>query len=374
MIAAWWSWTVGVSLQAGVLLAVVLAVDLVLRRRGSPAVRAALWSVLLLRFLLPPGLGAAWSLSTRVAERAAVDWTAVPAPASSSAIVWIFVLWAAGVAALAGRARRATRALERLVARSERTPQHVEHECARLARCFGLARAPDLRVSEAFGGPAVLVLRSCAVIVLPRALLEADARVEREHAFLHELAHLHRRDPMKARLVHAFQALFWFHPAVWIAGRRLAELRELGADARVALELRERTSDYRASLLAAAERKFTRRAPLGASAFVSGPSLLLLRLARLERPVWRSARSERAAGAAVFAGLALFVLPMACELPRALQLDPVVARALERWRRAEASDERQNCLEVQAAARVLQAHALLTGEDLTRRVPRTARR
>ncbi|MBI5364199.1 MAG: M56 family metallopeptidase [Planctomycetes bacterium] len=369
MIAAWWSWTIGVTLQAGVLLAIVLALDFVLRRRGWLAVRAGLWCALLLRFVLPPGLGAAWSLSTRVAERAAVDWNAVPAQTSSTALVWIFAIWAAGVVLLAIRAGRGTRTLEHLVASAEPPPRGIEQECARLARRFGLARSHEVRVSDAFGGPAVLLLRSRSVIVLPPVLLEPDASVEREHAFLHELAHLGRRDPLKARLVNALQVLFWFHPAVWIAGRRLAELRELGADARVARELRGRTSDYRASLLAAAERRFATSAPLGASAFVSGPSLLLLRLARLDRPVWRGARHERAAGAAVFAGLALFVLPMACELPGALHLDPVVAQALERWRRAEASDERQNCLEVQAAARILQAHALLTGEDLTQRVP-----
>ncbi|MBK7875983.1 MAG: M56 family metallopeptidase [Planctomycetes bacterium] len=368
MISAWWSWTLGVSLQAAALLAVVLALDLVLRRRGSPAVRAALWSVLLLRFVLPPELGAPWSVSTRLAESAAIDWSAAARPLPAALDAWLFAAWLAGAAFVVARGWRARRVLSTLVRSATTAPCEVELECARLSRRLGLSHVPDVRVSDAFGGPAVVALGGRAVIVLPSSLLDADSSLEREHALLHELAHLARRDPLRARFVRAVQTVFWFHPAAWIAGRRLAELREFGADARVANELRERTEEYRSSLLATAERRYVRAAPAGASAFVSGPSLLILRLARLEQPLWRTARVERAAGAAVFAALAFFVLPMACQLPGALGLDPVVARALERYQRAVDSDERQNCLEVQAAARVLQAHQLLTGEDLTSRI------
>ncbi len=368
MIGAWWSWMLGVSLQAGLLLALVLALDLVLRRRGWIAVRVALWSALLLRFALPPEFGAPWSLSARVARTAELDWSAVAAAPTSAASGWIFAAWLAGVALVLARSLRARRRLAALVDSAAPAPRAVELEFAACARRMGLARVPELRVDPAFGGPAVVVLGARAIVVLPPSLLGDDAREEREHALLHELAHLARRDPLAARAVEFAQAFLWFHPAAWLARRRLAELRELGADARVARELGERASEYRASLLAAAERALLRPAPVGATAFVSTSSLLLLRLARLEHPIRRSPRVERAAGASAFAALALFVLPMACELPRVAGLDPVVQRALERLQRAVDADERQNCLEVQAAARVLQAHQMLTGEDLTARI------
>lgn len=369
MISAWWSWIAGVSLQAMALLAVVFVLDAVLLRRGWPAVRVALWCAVLARLLLPPDLAAPWSLASTLAANAPVEWTPTIVRDAGRAKGWIFGLWLAGVVGFAMRAFLARHALERLVARAHDAPRHAERELARLGERLGLARVPMLRVSDELGGPAVVVLGSRTVVMLPTELLGPGTAFEREHALLHEIAHLVRRDPLAARVVAFVRALFWFHPAAWIASRKLAELRELGADARVAAELRERTPEYRAVLLAAAARQHGLAAPSGASGFVSGPSLLLLRLSRLERPLWRTSRLERAAGAAAFLAFALFVLPMACELPRRIGLDSTVSAALARWERAVASDERQNCLEVQAAARILQAHAQLTGEDLTRTNP-----
>jgi bla regulator protein BlaR1 len=80
--------------------------------------------------------------------------------------------------------------------------------------------------------------------------------------------------------------LFWYHPAVWLAGRRLRHLRELCCDAAVARRLRERTNAYAATLV-----RTPARAPAGGLQIGCGllglfenSSRLRRRLLHLKRP------------------------------------------------------------------------------------------
>ena len=66
------------------------------------------------------------------------------------------------------------------------------------------------------------------VVVLPRSG-ELEPEIERS-LLAHELAHVRRRDDLRAGLTAAVAALFWFHPLVWIAARRLALTRESACD------------------------------------------------------------------------------------------------------------------------------------------------
>lgn len=71
-------------------------------------------------------------------------------------------------------------------------------------------------------------------IVRPVVLLPADAEewdTERRTVVLaHELAHVRRWDPLTQWIAHVSLALFWFHPLVWVAARRMREEREHACD------------------------------------------------------------------------------------------------------------------------------------------------
>ena len=54
-----------------------------------------------------------------------------------------------------------------------------------------------------------------------------------EHVLRHEIAHVVRRDLWTATLVHAVRSLMWFHPLVWLAKRRMDEVRESACDLHV---------------------------------------------------------------------------------------------------------------------------------------------
>ena len=68
-------------------------------------------------------------------------------------------------------------------------------------------------------------------ILLPQGLIETLGLDELHYVFLHELAHLKRRDIYLAWLVCLLQVLHWFNPLIWLAFRRMRADQEMAADA-----------------------------------------------------------------------------------------------------------------------------------------------
>ncbi|MBN9691583.1 MAG: M56 family metallopeptidase [Verrucomicrobia bacterium] len=72
-------------------------------------------------------------------------------------------------------------------------------------------------------------------LVLPKGLLRELSFTELRMVFLHELAHLRRRDLVLNWLLAAVEVIHWFNPLVWFVTRRLRADREEDCDA-LALE------------------------------------------------------------------------------------------------------------------------------------------
>ena len=152
----------------------------------------------------------------------------------------------------------------------------------------------------------------------PTILLPAEAEAwptERLRVvLLHELAHVARHDCLTQTLAAVACALYWFHPGVWHAARRLRVERELASDDRV-LAAGTRAREYAAHLLEVA-RAF--RAPVlaGAAAVsMARPSQLEGRLlAVLDGVRDRRRLTPRAAALSAAVAVAL-VLPLAAMRP-----------------------------------------------------------
>ena len=67
-------------------------------------------------------------------------------------------------------------------------------------------------------------------IVLPTGLDRLLTQREFHAVLIHELAHARRRDNLIRLLYEASLCVLWFHPLVWLAGRRMALYRELSCD------------------------------------------------------------------------------------------------------------------------------------------------
>jgi beta-lactamase regulating signal transducer with metallopeptidase domain len=114
--------------------------------------------------------------------------------------------------------------------------------------------------------------------------------------------------------MHVLQIAYWFHPLVWLARARLERWREVCCDREVARVLSGATAGYRRTLLELA-RPLLARPGVGLG-FVSPQSLILARLAWLERPLARRPLAERAAT------LGAVVLMLVCCLPMATHRAP----------------------------------------------------
>ena len=346
--AAWWSWMFPMLWQTTLLAGFVWTLDLLLRRRGWPQVRYALWLLVFARLLVPPSFALPTSLSARliaasgpgvstaqslapavvapvesspaaaapapVQPAARAPITLAPASPALSGKAWA-MLASAGVSALLFvwlgvkllRLRRlATRGSQR-----EPVPAWIEERLARLAAQFHLRRLPRIAVTGEVPSAAVCgVFRP--ILFLPESSLALPPE-QLEHVLLHELAHLKRRDLLINAAQSVLHIIYWFNPVLWFAGRQLRHLREICCDATVGNLLRERTGEYSRTLIELADRALNLNVgqALGLLGLFESPSRLRQRIEYLRRPVWKYRRLRWIAAAGAAAAVVLCIVPMA---------------------------------------------------------------
>lgn len=213
----------------------VLGFAIVRAGRLRPGWQAAVWLIVLAKFVLPWGPALPWSIADVfaalrihggggplvVAPQAAVAVAAAP----SASVAWlaIAVVWLLGASSVALRAVIAHVRVVRTARRARPAPAHAQAWLA-----AATPRPPRLAIGDPATGPYVVgIVRP--IIVIPPGLLD-DPLLLRA-ALLHELAHVRRRDAL-ARLVQvAANAVFFFWPVVRLVSRRLDLAREAACDA-----------------------------------------------------------------------------------------------------------------------------------------------
>lgn len=128
--------------------------------------------------------------------------------------------------------------------------------CARAT--LGHVPTPRLIELPAVDVPLVWGVRQPVVFLPPSARAWTDER--RSLVLTHELAHVRRGDVLLEALVQLCCALYWFHPGVWLAARRLRLEREQACDDLVVAG-GVRPSTYAVHLLAIAEGVTPRNPP-----------------------------------------------------------------------------------------------------------------
>ncbi|HYE85835.1 MAG TPA: ankyrin repeat domain-containing protein [Vicinamibacterales bacterium] len=123
-------------------------------------------------------------------------------------------------------------------------------ELARLADARGVSLPVELLEHEAVPGPMTFGI-SRPVIVLPldaREWSEAELR----RALMHEIEHIQRGDWLMHIVARTVAAVYWFHPQVWAAWRRLCLEAERSCDDAVVMS--EERTDYAEQLVTLAQR------------------------------------------------------------------------------------------------------------------------
>lgn len=248
-----------VAIKSSVLLAGAGLLQAVLRRRGSAAARHLVWTVAVAGLLAVPIASALlphWSLEIPLAPAAHARATVAPAmhadtvaasrdtnttPATAAVVTaappvtWIaaaIALYAAGVLLLLIRLGLQPLALRRLVRDSRAvTGETWTRALDQAARQLRLRRPVRLLHSANEVMPMTFGTRRPTIIVPASAERWTDDR--RSAVLLHELAHVARRDCATQTLTTVTCAVYWPHPGVWWAARRMRVERELACDDRV---------------------------------------------------------------------------------------------------------------------------------------------
>ncbi len=281
-----------ISWQAGLLIVLVLAVQRLLRSRLSPGWQYALWLTVLVRLALPvlpesplslfnyarwgweterqasealaahpqpnpelapatpaPAVAPQVALPVRPVNQAETQIpvparpmelpSASPPPVLTPAPVlalrsWpraLAALWLVGVAVLGLRLVwtnwRFARRLSGRVPVTDPAVLAVLEECREVMGVrshLALLEVPEVDSPALFGGLRLKLL-------LPEQMTTRFSTRELRHVFLHELAHVRRRDVEVNWLMAVLQVLHWFNPLVWFAFSRMRTDRELACDA-----------------------------------------------------------------------------------------------------------------------------------------------
>ncbi|MSU22716.1 MAG: hypothetical protein EXS32_02720 [Opitutus sp.] len=275
-----------VSGQASLLIVLVGLVQWLGRKQLSPRVRYTLWLLVVARLLLLVSLESAFSVfnfttaapanvfraggaaaktsvtktETKTAPAPAAPAASVPAPAAVAASAplpadpalvstsprsaarplvaakpfpWpatLSLVWLAGVVFLLARIIWIPLRLNAQLARHETaTPPAVFEILEESKRLIGVNQVLPIIQSRAVESPALLgFIRPW--LLLPDGLVKKFTRQELRLVFLHELAHLKRRDIAVNWLATLVQILHWPNPLVWFAFARMRADRELACD------------------------------------------------------------------------------------------------------------------------------------------------
>jgi beta-lactamase regulating signal transducer with metallopeptidase domain len=322
---------------AAVLALALLALALGRWLRAAPAVRHALWLVVLAKLLAPPLLAWPWAvpapalpLPSVPAEAApsagpiadmplslptegGVGSTAVPAapPAPAAPVRWrewlpaaALLAWLAGALVVAGRQLRGALRVRRLVAQARPAPPWLEELLRELAGAVGV-RPPRVVTLPGLACPLVWGLGRPRLL-WPEGLEGRLSEEGRRAVLVHELAHLRRRDHWVGWALLAGACVWWWHPLFRLVRRRLGREAELACDAWVVAALPEARRPYAEALLEVCQGQPREAAApaLGAAGSARDLERRLLMVMRGEGPCRLSRRVLLGVGV-----LALLALP-----------------------------------------------------------------
>lgn len=328
-------------------LATLLAVFVVVLARfcRRPALRHALWLLVLLKLITPPLLPISmmW-LGSEESEPPPAE--SPPAPVASEetthtgsqalitarsvneensladaagcertlrAAEVLIVVWLGGALAWWSVAAVRLRKFRRLLRQARPAAADVQEQGHRMAALLGLRRCPPILFVAAPLSPMLWALGISPRLLMPVELWRKLAVEQQDTLLVHELTHLRRGDHWIRRLELLVLGLYWWHPVVWWARRRLQEAEEECCDALVIAVLPDAAPAYASALVeTVAFLSQTRPAALVGASGAGQVPLLKRRLTMIltETPSRKSSRI----GFWIVLGLGALLLPLA---PRA---------------------------------------------------------
>ncbi|TKJ39291.1 MAG: hypothetical protein CEE38_00670 [Planctomycetes bacterium B3_Pla] len=367
----WWSGAIAMFWQVSVLIILIGCVDIIIRRWAWPQLRYALWLMVLIKLILPPTISLSTSITSKLQPlarqivaresheenanttaamilahlEAATAGPAVVATSSRDTVterppalvftgsenvagespnavyvkpIWqayVMAIWLAGIFVLGGWLIIKLLHLRKEddeLATTASLPESFYDSMARCAKRLELRRAPKVVQTRRVACPAVFgTVRP--VLLMPVGYLSKMTRRDTENMLLHEFAHIKRGDLWVHGFYMLLQIVYWYNPLLWLVRSQMHHLRELCCDATVARLLKDRTSEYRQTLIDVARRFLTKPTEpgLGLLGLFEDSNRLLVRLNWLKKETWRYQKMKKLTIVTTIVLMLAFVLPMA---------------------------------------------------------------
>jgi beta-lactamase regulating signal transducer with metallopeptidase domain/effector-binding domain-containing protein len=355
----WWAWMGPMLWQVSLLIIIISAIDLSIRKWAWPQVRYALWLLVILKLLIPPS----WSLPSGVISRVhnqakhqiaqqldkAFLSNEDPSHAATASLrespqkkfnayptfksnitqdsssqttavkpvwqVYALGIWIAGIVLfillLAKRIAKLRR-WHQIQEERQTIPPWFHKILVETAQKFGIERLPAIVFSDQAVTPAVYGLFR-PVLLLPESYPDSLSKEEAEHVLLHELAHLKRGDLWLHGITLMLQIVYWFNPLLIWMQKQMKHVREICCDMTIANVLREKTKSYRQTLVNTARELLTESVEpgMGLLGVFEEPFRLVARLRWLEKKTWQNRKLITATVSCIFLFMVACILPMA---------------------------------------------------------------
>ncbi|UCG47663.1 MAG: DUF1573 domain-containing protein [Phycisphaerales bacterium] len=279
-------------------LVLVVAIVSALLRNKSAHVRYLLWLIVLAKCLVPPLLTIPLAILPREKtppppaislRMPTVNFDAVqneamfalPAAVREPSIIdglaqvtagqWLAVGWLAGLSVLLIVALVKALRTNRWLGRERKCPPaRLRGDVDNLFAALDIKNAPAVWLVDGIGQPFVWGLPRGAVY-LPANFAQINNPKHRRSVLMHELSHVLRLDASINLMQIIAQAIFWFHPLVWWANKKLRQEREKCCDEMAIARLEALPKDYGSAIVDTliAERRSSRPVP---SLAIAGPA------------------------------------------------------------------------------------------------------
>jgi len=180
---------------------------------------------------IPVGADVAASQATapRVIEPKAVTQEPEHKSLALAPVTVLISLWLLGVAVFVCRSVHDRLSLRRLIRRAATPDRDLSAHYDQILAKESVRRAPCLKVTDELESPALIGCLAPTILV-PRWLVAKRETNQLDWALRHELMHWRILDPLAGLVRELAQILFYFHPAVWWAGREWEVAAELACD------------------------------------------------------------------------------------------------------------------------------------------------
>ena len=286
-------------IQSGVLIALLLFVDFLIRKRVRASLRYWIWMLVFVKLILPPSL----SLPTGIGYWRGDILSAVPpvleekltntrheftepplvisgtpilleipqnqlpqttaestGPATTvvsqlNTFTWqaiVFVIWLVGVLIFCALLIQRVLFVRRLIVHSEPAESQFSERLNQCRRNIGVCRPVEIRLSKSISSPAVCGFFK-PVILFPAALIRNLSPDKLKAVLLHELAHIKRRDLWVNFIQTILQIIYFYNPLVWLVNIVVRRIREKAVDEMVLVTLGSGIKEYSNTLIDIAE-------------------------------------------------------------------------------------------------------------------------